>query len=59
MTFVCVCCGKDDAKTNAGGLFCHSCSDNASELAKDALFSAFVSRMAALQQDLDEWEKAA
>ena len=59
MNLPCCACGKCDSRTNTGGLFCHSCHANASELAKDALFSAYVSRMASLQKDLEDWEQAA
>ena len=57
--YPCCCCGKSDAKTNTGGIFCHGCSDNASEEQKEVLFGAFVARMASLQHDLDKWERAA
>lgn len=59
MNLPCCACGKCDVRTNAGALFCWSCHDNASELAKDALFSAYVDRMSSLKQDIDKWERAA
>ena len=59
MQLPCCACGECDSRTNNGGLFCHSCSENASELAKDMLFASYVSRMASLHHDLYEWEQAA
>ena len=59
MNFPCCACGKCDVRTNAGALFCWGCHDTASDEQKDVLFSAYVSRMASLQQDFEEWEKAA
>lgn len=59
MNCPCCCCGKPDVRTQNGALFCHSCSENASEKTKEELFCAYVSRMASLQQDFKDWERKA